>query len=190
MSSRGLVYTISPSADSTLAIEVFKTGLQRKKKHLLFFENFKGSLSYVPHEPESSCAELVIDANSVICRDAWLNNKKKKLLTQYVKQEALVTDGHTEIRFSSNRISPKPLRGFVIEGELKICGISRLVKTNVVLSEKKHNALQIDGDATLCLSDFDIKPPSSFFGLVGTKDEALIRILLWAYPVAARAQYQ
>lgn len=182
MPASELLYTISPSADSTIAIEVLKTGLMRKKKHLLFFENFQGNLSYVAQNPESSRANLIIDANSVVCRDQWLNTKKQNRITQYVKEDALVADGHRDIRFSSCRIFPKPLRGFVVEGELKICGISRMVKVNVVLNEKKHDALQLDGDATLCLSDFDIKPPSSFFGLVGTKDEALIRILLWATP--------
>lgn len=177
-----LLYTISPSADSTVAIEVLKTGLMRRKKHLLFFEKFSGSLQYVPQCPESSRATLVIDANSVICRDQWLKPKKQRAVTQYAKDEALVTDGHSEIHFSSSRISAKPLRGFVVEGELKICGIGRLVKVNVVVNEKKRDALQLDGDATLRLSDFDIKLPSSFFGLIGTNDEALVRILLWATP--------
>ena len=182
MPASELLYTISPSADSTIAIEVFKTGLMRKKKHLLFFEKFKGYLSYVVQNPESSRANLVIDANSVVCRDQWLNAKKQKRVIQYVKEDALVADGHCDIQFSSSRISAKPLRGFVVEGELNICGISRMVKVNVVLNEKKYDALQLDGDAALRLSDFDIKPPSSFFGLIGTKDEALIRLLLWATP--------
>jgi len=186
MPARELLYTISPSADSTLALEVCKSGLMRRKKHLLFFEKFSGALSYVADRPEDSRATLVIDANSIVCRDTWLNAKKQQSLIQYAKHEALVVDGHSDIRFSSTRISAKALRGFVVEGELKICDISRMVKVNVVINEKKHDTFQVDGDAALCLSDFDIKPPSSLFGLAGTKDEALVRILLWATP-AGRA---
>ena len=175
-------YQIAPSADSTLALEIGKTGLMHKRKHLLFFENFSGSLSYVPDQPESSNASLTIDATSAICRDNWLSAGKQQAVTNYAKNDALVTDGHREIHFRSSRITPKALRGFVVEGELKICGISRLVKVNVVLTEKRHDTIQIDGDATVCLTDFDIKLPSSFFGLIGTKDQALVRILLWARP--------
>lgn len=189
MSAHEALYTIAPSADSTLALEVWKTGLMRKRKHILFFENFNGSLHYVPQAPESSRANIVIDVNSVICRDNWLNPKKQRAVTQYAKHDALVSDGHSEIKFTSSRIAAKPLRGFIVEGELKICGISRMVKVNVVVNEKKRDSLQLDGDATLHLSDFDIKPPSSLFGLIGTKDEALVRILLWATPAGMAAHH-
>lgn len=185
MAVRELLYTISPSADSTLALEISKTGLMRRKKHLLFFETFRGTLCYRADQPECSKASLVIDANSAVCRDKWLSPKKQEAVTHYAKRDVLVTDGHAEILFRSTRISPKPLRGFVVEGELIICGISRLVKVNVVLNEKKNDALQIDGDATICLSDFDIKPPSSLLGLAGTQNEGLVRILLWANPKPA-----
>ncbi len=182
MSVREVPYTISPSNDSTLAIELSKTGLMRRKKHTLFFERFSGNLSYVADQPEISRASIVIDANSVVCRDTWLKSKKQQLVTQYVRDEVLVTDGHPEVQFSSSRISAKALRGFVVEGELQICGASRMVKVNVVLNEKKHDTIQVDGDATICLSDFGIKPPSAMLGLIGTRDEALVRILLWATP--------
>lgn len=186
MPASEVLYTIEPSADSTIALEVWKTGLMSKRKHLIFFENFSGALSYAAEEPQSAKANLVIDTGSAVCRDNWLKPRKQHEVTKYVKEEALVSDGHREIQFRSSRISPKPLRGFVVEGELKICGISRLVKVNVVLNEKKHDVIQLDGDATLHLSDFDIKVPSSLFGLIGTKDEALVRILLWARPQSSQ----
>ncbi len=175
-------YTISPSNDSTLAIEVFKTGLMRRKKHILFFEKFAGELCYTPDRPESSRMSLAVDAGSVVCRDQWLKAKKQQAITQYVKNEALAADRHPEIRFTATRISLKELRGFVVEGDLKIRGVSRIVKVNVVLSPRKYDRFQVDGDTSICLTDFSIKPPASLFGLIGTKDEALIRILLWAIP--------
>ena len=180
-----LQYAISPSADSTVALEVFKTGPMRKKKHLLFFENFSGVLSYAADKPENSRASFTIEVGSLVCRDAWLSGKQQKLVTHYAKQEALVGDGHPSILFSSRRICAKPLRGFEVEGELAICGIRRMVKVNAVGTDKPHDSLQLDGDATLRLSDFDIRPPSRSFGLVGTKDEALVRLLLWATPAGA-----
>jgi polyisoprenoid-binding protein YceI len=189
MSAAEVLYTILPSNDSTLAIEVVKTGLLRRKKHILFFENFRGNLRYTPYHPESSRVDLLVDARSVVCRDTWLKSKKQQGVTTYVRDEALSADRYPEIRFASTRIRSKPLRGFVVEGELKIHGVSRIVKVNVVLSPRNQDRFQLDGDTTICLSDFGLERPSSLLGLVGTKDEALIRLLLWATPdgVPARA---
>lgn len=188
MSDWQTVYTISPSADSTLALEVMKTGLMGRKKHVLFFENFAGELSYIREHPESSRLDISIDALSVVCRDEWLKPKQQRLVTEYARKEALAADRHPEIRFASTRISAKALRGFVVEGVLTLRGTGRNVRVNVVLNPMKRNRLQIDGDATLKLSDFGIHPPSMLLGLVGTKDEALLRLLLWAAePVEAHA---
>ena len=78
MSAAEVLYTILPSNDSTLAIEVVKTGLLRQKKHILFFENFSGNLRYTPYHPESSRVDLLVDARSVVCRDRWLKSKKQQ----------------------------------------------------------------------------------------------------------------
>jgi polyisoprenoid-binding protein YceI len=180
MSTWQTVYTILPSLDSTLALEVFKTGLMRRKKHLLFFENFRGELCYVRDCPESSRLDIMIDATSVVCRDQWLRPKQQQAVTLFARNQALEADRHPEIRFASTRISAKPLRGFVIEGVLKLRGTTRNVRVNVVLTAMNRGRFQIDGDATFRLSDFGITPPSSLFGLAGTKDEALLRLLLWA----------
>jgi polyisoprenoid-binding protein YceI len=180
MSDWQTLYTISPSADSTLALEVFKTGLMRRKKHVLFFDNFAGQLCYIREHPESSRLDISIDTLSVACRDQWLKPKQQRMVADYALKQALAADRYPEMRFASTRISAKPLRGFVIEGVLTMRGTGRNVRVNVVLNPMKRGRFQIDGDATLRLSDFGIHPPSMMLGLVGTKDEALLRLLLWA----------
>ncbi len=50
----------------------------------------------------------------------------------------------------------------------------------------KHDRFQVDGDASIRLTDFEIKPPSAFLGLIGTNDEVLVRLLLWAIKAAPR----
>ncbi len=181
--SEGL-YTISPSNDSTIAIEVFKTGLLRKRKHILFFDQFNGSLRYSPDQPERSMIEILVDARTAVCRDKWLKSAKQRHVTQFVREQVLAAGQYPDIRFSSGRVSRKPLRGFVVEGELKIRGVSRIVKVNVVLNPMKQDRFQVDGDTEICLSDFGINRPSSFFGLTGTRDQALVRLLLWATPAS------
>lgn len=172
-------YTISPSEDSTIAVEVFKTGLMRKRKHLFFFQNFGGQLFFSPSQPENSRLDLAVDAKSIICRDAWLKSKKQRKITEYARNQALAADRHPEIQFSSNRIGPKPLRGFIVEGVLKVCGITRVLKVNLVVSPRTDGRLQLEADSSIRLTDFGITPPSSYFGLAGTKDEAVLHLLLW-----------
>lgn len=182
------LYTISPSLDSTLALEIFKTGLKRGKKHVLFFENFGGQLAYIHDCPESSRLDLTVDAASMVCRDPWLRPKQQKQVTSFAQTSALDAAHHPQIRFSSSRIAAKPLRGFVVEGVLTLRGTARNIRLNMVLTSRSRGRFQIDGDATLHLSDFDVRPPSSLFGLIGTSDEALLRVLLWASePVPAPA---
>jgi polyisoprenoid-binding protein YceI len=173
-------YTISPSEDSTIAVEVFKTRLMRKRKHLFFFQNFGGQLFFSPVQPENSRLDLTVDAKSVVCRDAWLKARKQRRITEYARNRALAADRHPEIHFASNRIAPKPLRGFVVEGVLKVCGITRILKANMVVNPRTDGRLQLDADSSIRLSDFGITPPSSYFGLAGTKDEAVLHLLLWA----------
>lgn len=173
-------YAISPSSDSTLAIEVCKTGLMRKKKHILFFERFSGQLSYFPDDPERSGVHLTVEANSLVCRDPWLKARKRETVARYARNESLSAGRYPEIDFVSSRMSRKALRGFLIEGQLKIRDVSRTVNLNVVLNTGKKHGLQIDGDAVFRLSEFGIGQPSSLFGLIGTQDEVLIHALLWA----------
>jgi len=172
-------YTISASDDSTIAVEVYKTRLMRKRKHLLFFRSFSGCFLHAPDRPENSRLDLTIDATSIICRDQWLRPRQQRRVTEYVRNVALAADRRPQIRFSSSRLTPKSLRGFVVEGVLNVGGITRVLKLNLVLSPRSNARLQLDADAAVRLSDFGIKPPSSRFGLVGTKDEALIHLLLW-----------
>ena len=178
------LYTILPSEDSTLALEVSKTGLMKARKHALIFERFKGELRFAPDQLEVSCLKITIDAQSLICRDKWLKPKKQQAIAQYAKNEALVVDCFPEIKFTSTRISHKALRGFLVEGTLQICDVTKAVKVNIVLNPSKKTRLQIDGDANLKMSDFGIKPPSSFLPFARTEDQALVRILLWATPPA------
>jgi polyisoprenoid-binding protein YceI len=173
-------YKILPSNDSTLAVEVYKTGLMKRKKHLLFFEQFGGELCYVPDRPQHSQVKMSIDAASLVCRDKWLKSKRQEEISRYARNQILAAEQYPQITFASDRISAKRIRGFAVEGILKLRHMARSVNLNVVVNQPKPETLQIDGDATFRLSEFEVPRPSSLFGLIGTKDEVLIRLLLWA----------
>jgi polyisoprenoid-binding protein YceI len=173
-------YVILPSNDSTLAVEIYKTGLMKRKKHLLFFEQFRGELCYFPHDPERSRVKMTIDAASLICRDKWLKLRKQEEVSRYARTQILAVDRYPHITFASDRIAAKRIRGYDVQGVLTVRDTARTVNLNLVVNQTKPETLQIDGDATFRLSQFEVPRPSSLFGLIGTKDEVLIRLLLWA----------
>ncbi|MBV9778790.1 MAG: YceI family protein [Acidobacteriaceae bacterium] len=168
-----------PSNDSTLAVEIYKTGLTRRKKHLLFFEKFRGELTFSANLSEPSKIKLEVDSTSIACRDKWLSPKRQEQISRYAT-DVLAPNLHPEIQFQSTSFSRKPIRGFEIEGMLRVRDTNRAVKVNIVINQTKPDILQIDGDATFRLSDFGINRHFSWFGLVRTEDEVLVRLLLWA----------
>lgn len=175
------VYAISPSKDSTVAVEILKAGLLgRKRKHLLSFENFSGQMRFAAEDPTASQIVLTVDAASVVCRDITASEKERRALAEFAREEALAAKRHPEIRYTSTCVRAKELRGFVVTGVLQIRGITREVKVNMAWNPKRNNEFQLDGDATLRLSDFDLPRPSAKFGLVKTTDEVMIHLLLWA----------
>lgn len=179
------LYKIEPSYDSTIAVEVAKTGLLRKHKHILVFERFNGQLYYSPDDPKSARIELIIDSGSLTCQDKWLKPKKRKKVAEFARSRVLAADRHCEMRFASSAISLKPLRGFVVEGKLALCGVEKPIRANVILGPQTNGRFQIDADVPLRLSDFGIKPPSALLGMIGTQNEAMVHLLIWASRTSA-----
>ena len=158
-------YAILPSNDSTLAVEVYKTGLMKHKKHLLLFEQFRGELCYVPEHPESSQVKMTIDVASLVCRDKWLKAKRRQHVSSYTRKEVLAADRYPQITFSSDRVTTKRIRGFVVDGLLKVRDMTRAVSLDLVVNQTNPETLQIDGDAVFRLSEFGIRQPWLFSAL-------------------------
>jgi polyisoprenoid-binding protein YceI len=177
------VYTISPSNESTLAVEVMKSGLlNRRKKQTLYFESFSGQMQFVAGDLAASQIQLTLDARSIVCRDAQLSKKEKKAVAEFARGEVLAADLYPEIRYASTCIRAKPLRGFVVTGTLQIRGTVAEVNVNMTWNTKRNNQFQVDGDATMRLSSFGLPAPSKMFGLMRTMDEIVVHLLLWAIP--------
>ena len=184
------VYIIEPSYDTTVAVEVSKTGLLRRRKHILTFERFKGRLNYSPDSPTASQVSFSIETGSVVCRDKWLKSGKQQHVAEYTRSKVLAADRYPNIEFVSESVSLKHFRGFVIEGVLTIRGVQRPAKLNAVLGPLSGGRFQIDADAPIRLSDFEIEPPSSLLGLIGTADGVVLHVLVWAAAAAQRVQGQ
>ncbi len=183
MAELARAYKILPSTDSTVAVDVCHSRFGQRSKDTLYFEVFEGEMTFAPDDLGAFKMQLSIDARSVACfRDGLSERKRRKIADS--ARTTLTALGRDEIHFTANSVRAKPLRGYVIEGALYVRGISRIVKINAVLGPLRNNLLQLDGDAVLRLSDFDLPCPSSLFGLFSTKDEAAVRLLLWANPMA------
>jgi polyisoprenoid-binding protein YceI len=178
MPAQHTVYTISPSPDSTLAIEIRKIGLVRRK-HLFAFERFRGALIYDPELPLDTVLNLTVETDSLVCRDAREKPKHRERLTRLALGAVAGEGTHPELQIESRRFIAKPLRGYVVEGVLRFRGVDRSIKANIGFGNEKKNRLQIDADATVRLSDFGVRLPSSLFGLVRTEDEVVLHALIW-----------
>src|ERR1700722_973270 len=100
-------FTIEPTSESSVAVQVFKSGLMAKRKHMLFFQRYGGFVDYDSKNPEKSRVELSFDANSVVCRDEWLKPDKRKELLAFVHKDVLAVDRHQRIAFASERVERK-----------------------------------------------------------------------------------
>lgn len=179
MAGNGTCQKIFASSDSSVAVEAFQTGPMRKRRLILFFESFSGELFHTPECLQDSRLELTVDVSSVVCRERSLSEKKRQAIARYARDVALDAAQYPHILFRSTKVLQKPLRGFVMQGDLTIRGITRPAKANLALSPMQNERLQIDADAYIRLPDFGIKPPSSFFGLMRVKDQAMAHLLLW-----------
>ena len=170
---------IIAASDSTIAVEVFEAGLLRKRKLILFFDDFSGELFHSPECPGQSRLALKVDARSVECREPSLSKAKRHAITTYARDVALAAGQHPEILFQSTYMKEKPLRGFVMNGQLTVRGVTRPVRANLDIGPMKQHRVQIDADASIRLNDLGIEAPSAWLGLTRVRNEAMIHVLLW-----------
>jgi polyisoprenoid-binding protein YceI len=172
-------YTIRPTGESSVAAQVFRSGLMARRKHVLFLQQYNGEVDYDCENPENSRVQLVFDATSVVCRDEWLKPEKRQSFLAFVQKEILAADDHEKITFSSNRINRISSTRFQLQGTLNLRGRAKPVIFEVVVIQNGKDRLEIDGTAQLRMSDYGIDRPTALFGLIGTKDEVVLRFLLW-----------
>ena len=172
-------YSIRRTSESSVAVEVFKTGLMGRRKHILFVETYGGMLEYDFDNPERSRAELEFDANSIVCRDEWLSPEKRKEFLSTVKGEMLKVSQYPKITFSSGKIRKLAQHRFEVDGTLTIRGIAKPVTAEVAAIPVGKVRFELDITARIKFSDYGMERPSAMMGLIGTRDEMRLRCLLF-----------
>jgi polyisoprenoid-binding protein YceI len=61
-----------------------------------------------------------------------------------------------------------------LNGELTIAGTTRMVKIKTPY-EMSENRIEIEGDHSMKMTDFDIEPPTAVMGTIKTGDEIVVR---------------
>jgi len=173
-------FEIKPSNESTLALEVFKTGLLTGKRHIFFFEKYTGEVLYDSASPEKSNAHLTIDAGSVTLQDKWLKPKQKVHILEVARNDMLAAARHPQITFTSSGAIKKSSSLYLVRGELTIRGVTRPVEIEVAVKPLGDRRLELDGNAFVRMKEYGLKPPSALLGLIGTKDRMELRFLVWA----------
>jgi polyisoprenoid-binding protein YceI len=177
-------YSIRPLPESTFTLEVFKTGILAGKKHLFFFEQYDGQIDYNTERVEDSRVQLTVQAASVACRDNWVKSEDRKKILDAARNDMLAVSQYPQISFASSRIVTKSKGQFEIQGNLTVRGIAKPVTLQAAVKPVGDLRLEIDGDAHISHRDYGLKPLSRFGGIVGTKDQMLLRFLVWAEKLA------
>jgi len=174
-------YSIRPSAESTFTLEVFKTGLMAGKKHLLFFEQYEGEIEYNTQHVEDSKVRFTVQARSVTCKDNWVKPEDRKKIVEAAINDMMAASQYPQLSFVSSRIATKSKGLYEVEGDLTVRGIAKPIAFQAAVKPVSGDMrLEIDGDAHIRHKDYGLKPVSKFGGLIGTKDQMLLRFLVWA----------
>jgi polyisoprenoid-binding protein YceI len=176
------VYTISPTEGANTALIVEKTGLLSGKKHLFVFNRYRGSLHFDRDRPEQSRVQLVIEANSIECKDTWISAKDLKKVQDTALNDMLAASENPEIRFVSTAIRMAGTDNYQVDGELTIRGRSKPAVVKLLLDSSEASKLAARGEARVRMTDYGLKPPSAALGTIGTKDEMTFTFTVIAKP--------
>jgi polyisoprenoid-binding protein YceI len=180
MSDCVVKYSVLASTDSAIIVEVLHTKLLKKHKYVLSFDDFTGEFYYVQNHPEKSWLTLEVAAQSITCRDRRLSATKQRRIAKYARNLVLNSITPSTIQFASRQISAKALRGFAVEGTLSVRGTERPLKMNVIFAVPSVDQLEIEGDFIFRFSEFGIKTPSLFFGMIKIDNQALVQFHMHA----------
>jgi polyisoprenoid-binding protein YceI len=167
-------FLIRPTGESSFALDLYKKGILRRRKYVLFFERYTGEMNYLPESPGETTLRLSIEAAGLACRDESLKPKERRELTELVKGEILGADRFEWIEFRSQRAEAIRSNGIRLEGTLTLRGIEKPAALNITVVRLGNNRLELDATATLSLNDFGAKPASG-----GFTDQVELRVLLW-----------
>jgi polyisoprenoid-binding protein YceI len=166
VSAQSQRYELRPNDSNKLELRVAKTGLYRGKVHVFVFPEYTGTLLFDPQKPEASQVNLTISARDIKLTDTWLSEKDFKSVQEYALKDMLAAEKYSDITFTSTAVRTIDPTHFEVHGTLTIRGRAKPTVLNVETAEKRFQ-----GEATIRLTDYGLKPPKAALGLIGTENE-------------------
>lgn len=161
-------YRIAPGGDNLIKLEVEKTGVFKGKKHVFEFPKMSGKLTYDAQTPVNSKVDLTIDANSLVVKDDWVNDKDKKKVLDEAQNNMLKVKQYPDMRFTSTKITASGGNKYQVDGTLTIRGVGKPITIDATFDADK---VIIMGKSMFKMSGYGMKPPSAALGAIGTKDD-------------------
>jgi len=137
-------------------------------------KSFSGYFTYVGDKdlssPKKGSASIKIKSDSIISRNRLRDKSTHKALKS--KEFPFITftsnNGKLYKKIAENKIQ------LIITGILNIAGKSKKISLLVNLTKLSNNSILFKGYYKLKMTDYGVRPPSAFFGLIKVKDEILI----------------
>jgi polyisoprenoid-binding protein YceI len=170
-------YVIRPTGESSVSIELVRRGL-RSRKHVLFFQQYQGEVEYDPEDLEQARATILVDVDSMVCRDASLTPSQRQEATGALK-ELLGAEDFPQLAFHSKAVQGVSRHRAEVTGLFTARGVASPASLQATVVPIGKDQLELDLTGTLRLSSYAIKPPSTWWGQPSLKDEAQLRMLLW-----------
>ena len=180
------IYDLHASDHDRVELVVEKTGLLSGKKHLFTFSQYEGTVRFDRERPEASTVAFVLQAGTILCRDAWLSANDLRKVQEYAVKDMLAANKYPQIGFRSSGIRKIDPSHYEVEGVLTIRGVSKPVVVVASLTAGAGEDISIEGVARVRLTDFGLKPPTAALGTIGTKNEMVFRFVFPA--LAARRE--
>ncbi len=181
------LYTTTPSPGNRFTLEVEKTGLMKGKKHVFSFPKYNAQLQYDPSAVTSAKVEFTLDGASMVCEDEWVKPKDKEKILEWGLHKMIEVEKHPQLRFVSGKVTETDAGHFQVGGNLSIRDVERPV-TIAVTKSQANGDLILEGQSTIDMRDWGMKPPTAGLGSVGTKPEMLVRFHLRFQPSAKLAR--
>jgi polyisoprenoid-binding protein YceI len=173
-------YTVEPHADGRFELIVEKTRLMSGKQHLFLFPEYSGQLRFDAEAPENSSIELRIKTASVVCKDDWVSEKDLVKIEDEARDKMMQADKHPELVFRSKSIRALADGEYEASGDLSIRGAAKPVTVRVTMQPSGDSSLRFEGESTINMRDWGLKPPSAALGTVGTDEMMQVRFRLLA----------
>jgi polyisoprenoid-binding protein YceI len=162
-------------AAGTFTAQAFKTGLLSPFGHSPTFavRDHSGEARFGAGGLADLHLELTIVADSLSLLDR-VSDADRREIENRMRVEVLETQSFPEIRYQADRLSDERIAAgryrLRIGGPLSLHGASRPHQIDVELTVY-DDALQIRGETSVRLSDYQIRPVSALAGAIKLKDE-------------------